>query len=44
MWCGVDEKSRTRGKEGCVVLFQRVCKGIKVCGWKESTIVWAVGK
>ncbi len=45
VWCGVDEKSRGRGKEGCALLFApRVWKGIEVHEWKGSRIVWAVGK
>ncbi len=45
VWCGVDEKSRGRGREGCALLFApRVWKGIEAHGWKGSRIVWAVGK
>ncbi len=45
VWCGVDEKSRGKGKEGCARLFApRVWKGIEAHGWKGSRIVCAVGK
>ncbi len=45
VWCGIDEKSRGRGKEGCPLLLSpRVWECIKAHGWRGSRIVWAVGK
>ena len=45
VWCGVDEKSRGRGKEGCALhISPRVWKGIETYSWKGSRIVWAVWK
>ena len=41
-WKG--ESYRDRGKEGCVLLSPRAWKGIETHEWKESRIVWAVGK
>ncbi len=45
VWCGGDEKSRDRGKEGwALLLFPRVWESIEVHGWRGSRRVWAVGK
>ena len=45
VWCGVDEKSKGRGREGCALLMSpRVWESTEVHGWKGSRIVWAVGK
>ena len=45
VWCGVDNKSKKRGEEGCVLLISpRVWEGIKAHGWKSSSIVWIIGK
>ena len=35
VWCGVGEKSRCRGKEGCAFLSPGVWKGREAHGWKE---------
>ena len=45
MWCGVDDKSMGREREGCALLMSpRVWECIEAHKWKGSKIVWAVGK
>ncbi len=45
VWCGMNERSRGRGKEGrALLLSQRVWEGIEAHGWRGSRIMWAVGK
>ena len=40
MWCGVDEKSKRRQKEGCAVLMSpRIWQDIEAHGWKASRIM-----
>ena len=35
-WCGVEERSKGRGKEGCALLMcYRVLESIEAHGWKS---------
>ena len=45
MLCGVDDKSKGRGKEGCALLMSpRIWEGIEAHRLKRSRLVWAIGK
>lgn len=42
---GIDERSRSRGKEEFIfLLFPRVWNAIELQGWKGSKIGWAMGE